>query len=29
MKVVCLGVGEAFDERYPNHSHLVFLENRL
>ena len=23
MKVVFLGVGEAFDERYPNHSHLV------
>ena len=24
MKVVFLGNGEAFDERYPNHSHLVF-----
>ena len=24
MKVIFLGNGEAFDERYPNHSHLVF-----
>ncbi len=27
MKVVFLGTGEAFDERYPNHSHLV-LSNK-
>jgi ribonuclease BN (tRNA processing enzyme) len=26
MKVVFLGNGEAFDERYPNHSHLVFSD---
>ncbi len=26
MKVIFLGVGEAFDERYPNHSHLVFSD---
>lgn len=26
MKVIFLGVGEAFDERYPNHSHLVLSE---
>jgi len=26
MKVVFLGVGEAFDERYPNHSHLILSE---
>jgi ribonuclease Z len=25
MKIVFLGNGEAFDQRYPNHSHLVFL----
>jgi ribonuclease BN (tRNA processing enzyme) len=26
MKVIFLGVGEAFDERYPNHSHLVLSD---
>ena len=26
MKIVFLGTGEAFDERYPNHSHLVFSD---
>lgn len=26
MKVVFLGVGEAFDERYPNHSHLILSD---
>lgn len=29
MKVVFLGVGEAFDERYPNHSHLVFSDKAV
>ena len=29
MKVVFLGNGEAFDERYPNHSHLVFSEKTV
>ena len=26
MKIIFLGVGEAFDERYPNHSHLVLSD---
>ena len=26
MKVIFLGTGEAFDERYPNHSHLVLFD---
>ena len=26
MKVIFLGNGEAFDERYPNHSHLVLSD---
>jgi len=26
MKVIFLGTGEAFDERYPNHSHLVLSD---
>ena len=26
MKIIFLGVGEAFDERYPNHSHLVLID---
>jgi len=29
MKVVFLGNGEAFDERYPNHSHLVFSDKTV
>jgi ribonuclease Z len=29
MKVVFLGTGEAFDERYPNHSHLVFSDKTV
>ena len=29
MKVVFLGNGEAFDERYPNHSHLVISEKTV
>lgn len=29
MRVVFLGNGEAFDERYPNHSHLVFSDNAV
>ncbi len=29
MKVVFLGNGEAFDERYPNHAHLVFSEKTV
>lgn len=26
MKIIFLGTGEAFDERYPNHSHLILFE---
>lgn len=26
MKIVFLGTGEAFDERYPNHSHLILTD---
>lgn len=29
MRVVFLGNGEAFDERYPNHSHLVFSDKTV
>lgn len=29
MKVVSLGNGEAFDERYPNHAHLVFSDKTV
>ena len=29
MKIVVLGNGEAFDERYPNHSHLVFSDKTV
>lgn len=29
MKVIFLGTGEAFDERYPNHSHLVFSDKTV
>ncbi len=29
MKVIFLGNGEAFDERYPNHSHLVFSDKTV
>jgi ribonuclease Z len=29
MKVVFLGNGEAFDERYPNHAHLVFSDKTV
>ncbi len=29
MKVIFLGNGEAFDERYPNHAHLVFSDKTV
>lgn len=29
MKIIFLGNGEAFDERYPNHSHLIFGEKSV
>jgi ribonuclease BN (tRNA processing enzyme) len=29
MKIIFLGTGEAFDERYPNHSHLVFSDKTV
>jgi len=29
MKIIFLGNGEAFDERYPNHSHLVFSDKTV
>lgn len=29
MKVVFLGTGEAFDERYPNHSHLILSDKTV
>lgn len=29
MKLIFLGVGEAFDENYPNNSHLIFSETKL
>jgi ribonuclease BN (tRNA processing enzyme) len=29
MKVIFLGTGEAFDERYPNHSHLIFSDKTV